>query len=156
MTGALPSPKSTAYVAMGLPHEVVASSVRTEVTNGATPLDGDGMSSPGTVRVSCRSMAPRSGRPVVPVPVSATSGSSTTGAPSMSVVSSPGASASPESMSAECSGGAVRAGTLSPSMSCAPWPVASCSDTEVVYGVSAHAYSGRGRAAVPEPFAAAL
>lgn len=97
VTGVVPSPKSAEYVSAS-PQALVASSVLTEAVKGATPLVGDGMSSDGTVMVSSRSMAPRSGRADVPVAVSATSGSSTRLEPSMSVPSAPGASASAESM----------------------------------------------------------
>jgi hypothetical protein len=128
VTGAPPSPKSTEYVNAS-PHELVAPSVLSEVTNGASPLVGDGVLPAGKEMVSCRSMAPRSGRVPAPVPVSvsvsATSGSSAREAPLMSVVSSPGASASAESMRTECSFGAVRDSMLSPSMSWAPCLVAS-------------------------------
>ncbi|WP_424886542.1 hypothetical protein [Streptomyces sp. SAI-126] len=101
VTAALPSPKSTVYVS-GRPQEPgFPMPGVTDTLSGPIPLDD--VAPLGMGSVSCRSKAPRSYVVCAPVPVSATRGSSTRGAPFTSVAGSPGASASAESITGEFS-----------------------------------------------------
>lgn len=97
----VPSPKSKWYLS-GIDHVSVTSALIVTGTNACAPV----LSRETNDGVLVNSVAPRSTNPLPSAsPVLATFGSSTRGLPEMSVVSSPGALASPESMDGDPSAG---------------------------------------------------